>query len=166
MVPTRKFGALGVRLITLPGFRCCISLVMGSLGCSQSVAERPAVFQASRRPVLLRQKGQAVLYGDSLAGKPTASGEPHNPRAFTAAHRTLPFGSVVRVSRTDEPLSVTVRINDRGPFGDPHRIIDLSRAAAERLGMQKRGIAPVVIEVLEYPSPRGRARKPSNGPDT
>ncbi len=77
----------------------------------------------------------------------TATGERFNKRAMTAAHRTLPFGTRVRVTRADTGRSVIVRINDRGPF-KPGRIIDLSEKAAEDLGMTGRGVMPVKLEVL------------------
>lgn len=93
------------------------------------------------------QRGQASWYGRGYAGKPTASGETFRPRKRTAAHRTLPFGTVVRVTRTDTGESVRVRINDRGPFVDG-RIIDLSRRAARRIDMVKAGVAPVEVKVV------------------
>jgi rare lipoprotein A len=99
---------------------------------------------------LARQSGQASYYGNSLAGHRTASGERYDPRAFTAAHRTLPLGTTVRVTRVDTGQSVVVRITDRGPFGSAHRIIDLSHAAAERLHMIRQGVAEVHLDVLEY----------------
>ena len=102
------------------------------------------------RPALARFEGLAAYYSDSLAGRATASGEPYDPGAFTAAHRELPFGTVVRVCPVAGGASVTVTINDRGPFGDDERIIDLSRAAAAQLGMLRAGVIPVVVEVLEY----------------
>ncbi len=77
----------------------------------------------------------------------TATGERFNKRAMTAAHKTLPFGTRVRVTRADTGRSVVVRINDRGPF-KPGRIIDLSEKAAEDLGMTGRGVTPVKLEVL------------------
>jgi rare lipoprotein A len=94
-------------------------------------------------------EGKATYYGDSLAGNKTASGEVYDPRAFTAAHRTLPFGTVVRVVRLDTQRYVYVRITDRGPFGNRQRIIDLSKIAAERLGMLRAGVVKVRVEVLE-----------------
>ena len=97
------------------------------------------------------QEGQATWYSDSLAGRSTASGEPYDPQALTAAHRTLPFGTRVRVTRLDHDRSVEVRINDRGPFGRRSRIIDLSRAAAEQLEMLRAGVVRVRLEVLETP---------------
>lgn len=92
-------------------------------------------------------KGEASYYGYELAGNPTASGELFDPEEMTAAHPTLPFGTHVRVTNLHNEQTVVVRINDRGPFAKD-RIIDVSRAAAEELGMLHRGRAPVHIEVL------------------
>ena len=91
--------------------------------------------------------GEASYYADDLAGRPTASGEPHEPEALTAAHRSLPLGTRIRVTnlRTDE--SVVVRVNDRGPFAE-HRVVDLSKAAARKIGMLRRGTARVRLELL------------------
>jgi len=91
--------------------------------------------------------GLASYYADSLAGRKTASGEPYDPTELTAAHRTLPFGTVVEVTREDG-RSVVVRINDRGPFGNKKRIIDLSRRAAEEVGLIRAGVAPVTVRVV------------------
>ena len=101
-------------------------------------------------PSLLTLTGRAAYYSDRLAGRPTASGEPYEPRAFTAAHRELGFGTIVRVTPQAGGPVVYVRINDRGPFGDESRIIDLSRAAAEHLGMIRAGVIPVRVEVVEH----------------
>jgi len=92
--------------------------------------------------------GRASYYSDSLAGNPTASGEPYDPRALTAASRDLPFGTRVRVTRVDTGATVEVRVNDRGPFRDESRILDLSRAAAERLDMIRAGVVEIRAEVL------------------
>ena len=89
-------------------------------------------------------------------GETTASGEPFDKRAMTAAHPTLPFDSRVRVTDKASGKSVVVRINDRGPFV-PGRVIDLSEAAAEAIGMTHRGLVPVRLEVLAGPdSAEGR----------
>jgi rare lipoprotein A len=93
--------------------------------------------------------GKASYYADSLAGNATASGEPYDPRALTAAHPTLPFGTVVDVVRRDDGRRVRVRINDRGPFGGRGRIIDVSRAAAEQLDMIRAGVIDVSVIVVE-----------------
>lgn len=99
------------------------------------------------------QRGYATWYGTSPGqeGGPTASGERFHRSELTAAHRSLPMGTVVRVTETRSGRSVVVRINDRGPFGDRSRIIDLSEAAARRLGIIDAGVAPVTIEVLSRP---------------
>ena len=91
--------------------------------------------------------GIASYYGRKFHGRRTASGEPFDMGAFTAAHRTLPFGSLVRVTNPRSGRSVTVRINDRGPFVRG-RTIDVSRAAAQELGMIASGHAPVELELL------------------
>ncbi|PEN04945.1 septal ring lytic transglycosylase RlpA family lipoprotein [Longimonas halophila] len=91
--------------------------------------------------------GVASYYGDKFDGRTTANGETFDNNAYTAAHRTLPFGTRVRVTRTDTGAQVTVRINDRGPFVDG-RIIDLSQRAARDINMIADGLAEVRIEVL------------------
>jgi rare lipoprotein A len=90
--------------------------------------------------------GVASWYGPGFAGRRTASGEAFNPREYTAAHRTLPFGSRVRVTMNGR--SVVVRINDRGPFTGG-RVIDLSQAAAEELGLRRAGSGRVELALLD-----------------
>jgi len=94
------------------------------------------------------QHGHASYYADRFAGRPTSSGEPYDPQAMTAAHRTLPFGTIVEVTRPDG-RSVRVRINDRGPYGPHGRIIDLSRRAASALGMIRDGVVLVTLRVVD-----------------
>ena len=89
--------------------------------------------------------GKASWYGGQHHGKRTASGERFDQHALTAAHRSLPFGTRVKVTNLNNQRSVTVRINDRGPFSR-HRIIDVSRRAANELDMLGSGVAPVRIE--------------------
>ncbi len=91
--------------------------------------------------------GMASYYGDELAGNRTASGERFNPAQLTAAHRSLPFGSMVRVTNTSNGDSVIVRINDRGPFSHG-RVIDVSHAAAREIGMHRSGTARVKLALL------------------
>lgn len=95
------------------------------------------------------QMGRASYYADRLAGRRTAAGEPYDPGAYTAAHRTLPLGTFVHVARADG-RSVVVRINDRGPYAHG-RIIDLSRRAATDLGMVRAGVVDVALRVLWVP---------------
>jgi rare lipoprotein A len=94
------------------------------------------------------QRGLATFYGDEAQGGPTASGERFDKRKLTAAHRSLPLGTRVRVTNVHNGRSVEVRINDRGPYGGAKRIIDLSEAAARQLGMIDAGVVPVTVEVL------------------
>jgi rare lipoprotein A len=100
----------------------------------------------------LRTKGMASWYGQEFAGRTTANGEIFDPDLLTAAHRTLPFGSMVKVVNPRNDRSVIVRINDRGPFVES-RIIDLSYAAAARLDMINIGVAPVEIEIVSLGRP-------------
>jgi rare lipoprotein A len=95
------------------------------------------------------EKGIASWYGEPYHGRRTASGEVYDMHAVTAAHKTLPFGTVVRVERRDTGADVKVRINDRGPF-IAGRIIDLSYAAARVIGLDIDGVAPVKIRVVGW----------------
>ena len=92
--------------------------------------------------------GHASWYGEEFAHRPTASGERYDPGKLTGAHRTLPLGSKVRVTNLANGRSVLVTINDRGPYAH-RRAIDLSYGAARVLGMVRRGVAPVRIELVE-----------------
>ncbi len=95
------------------------------------------------------QKGIASWYGPKFHGKKTSNGEIYNMHAVTAAHKTLPMNTIVRVDNLDNGKSVIVRVNDRGPFvGD--RIIDLSFAAAGAIDMQKKGLANVNLTILGF----------------
>lgn len=107
---------------------------------------------ATQTPPSRWERGLASWYGAPYDGQRAASGEIYHQEAFTAAHRRLPFGSLVRVHRLDRNRSVVVRINDRGPFA-PSRVIDLSHAAALWLGIVGRGEVPVALEVVESPPP-------------
>ena len=91
--------------------------------------------------------GQASWYGPGFYGNRTASGEVLRPGTLTAAHRTLPFGTQVRVTNMGNGRSAIVRINDRGPFSG-HRVIDLAHGAASNLGLISSGVANVKLEVL------------------
>ena len=96
---------------------------------------------------VFRQQGIASWYGREYEGRPTASGEIFDSSQLTAAHPSLPFGTMVVVTNQHNQKKVTVRINDRGPFV-PARIIDVSRAAAEQLDMVVTGTAPVMVESI------------------
>lgn len=90
------------------------------------------------------ERGRASWYGEPFHGRRTASGEVFNMNDLTAAHKTLPFGTRVRVRNLITGQEVLVRINDRGPHVRG-RVIDLSRAAAERIGLLNAGVAPIVL---------------------
>ncbi len=137
-----------------------ISLLVSLAACAPSAAPlaAPVGEQLGRQGTQLTQmssqvvanrieEGLASWYGPGFAGRRTANGEIFNPSELTAAHKSLPFGTQVRVLNLENGRSVIVRINDRGPFR-PGRIIDLSRAAAERLNMVSRGVARVRLELL------------------
>lgn len=97
--------------------------------------------------------GMATWYGPGFVGRRTANGERFDPAQLTAAHRTLPFGTRVRVVSERTGDSVVVRINDRGPFGHAERIIDLSRGAARRIGLDRAGVMRVRLEIVEGSAP-------------
>jgi rare lipoprotein A (peptidoglycan hydrolase) len=117
----------------------------------------PSETAPAKETVLLTQTGQASWYGYE-GGSVTATGERYNPQAMTAAHRTLAFGSKVRVINTRTGKTAIVTINDRGPF-IRGRIIDLSQAAAEATGIKSSGVGNVRIEVLSYGSGKRKARR-------
>lgn len=93
-------------------------------------------------------EGLASWYGYHWKGKRTASGERFDPSKLTAAHRTLPFGAVLRVTNLDNDKSCEVRVNDRGPSKRSKRLIDLSREAARRLGFLGKGVTKVKLEQI------------------
>lgn len=96
------------------------------------------------------QIGVASYYGEEFHGRPTTSGEPYNMNDLTAAHPTLPIGTLVKVTNLANNKSVIVRVNDRGPF-KKNRIIDVSYQAAKQLGFLNDGTALVKIEVIKFP---------------
>ena len=96
----------------------------------------------------LKIKGEASYYGPGFHGKQTASGEIFDQDDFTCAHKSLPFGTKLKVVRVDNGSSVVVRVNDRGPYVDG-RILDLSVAAVKQIGLDKVGHAEVVATVIE-----------------
>lgn len=96
--------------------------------------------------------GKATYYGNKYTKKrKTANGEWFDKNAYTAAHKTLPFGTIVRVTNNRNGKSVNVRITDRGPFGKG-RIIDLSPIAAKDLDMLRAGVVPVIVEIISLPA--------------
>ena len=115
-----------------------------SFGTSLNLAGGPSLKEVER--------GQASFYGPSFHGRRTASGERYDQHALTAAHKTLPFGTLVRVRSLVTGKEVDVRVTDRGPF-TRGRIIDVSRAAAEALGMIGLGVKQVSLHIVESTTP-------------
>jgi rare lipoprotein A len=124
----------------LTGWMGYAGAAMGGIGCTPP--------DSSLQPSGAIEMGEASWYGPGFQGNNTASGEVFDTNAMTAAHKTLPFGTIVRVYSSTTARCAFVRINDRGPYIDG-RVIDLSRAAADAIGMES--IAPVQLEVYAAP---------------
>lgn len=122
-----------------------ITLTLATLFMSAATILSPSIAEAEPRAKTKKsaQSGKASWYGPGFHGKRTASGEKFNSNAMTAAHRTLPFGTRVRVVNKKNGRSVVVRINDRGPYAHG-RIIDLSRASAQAIGISGVGLVEMV----------------------
>ncbi len=110
-------------------------------------APEPPVQEVAVGPMRVRFSGMASWYGPGFHGRRSASGEVFNQNALTAAHPSLPFGTLLQVTNANTGSTVTVRVNDRGPYAG-HRVIDLSAGAARAIGMIRSGVAPVRVEVL------------------
>jgi len=138
-----------MKRIIISVFACYIAILL----VPQSLAAQAPMPPAGD---FFRQEGIASWYGPQFEGRPTASGEIFNSSHFTAAHPTLPFGTFLLVTNRNNNRQVSVRVNDRGPFVEG-RIIDVSQAAAEHLGMIVTGTAPVIIEAIpasgQWPPP-------------
>ena len=134
MNPSRRLAPLGLACLVLAG---CAS---GRVGAP--TVPVPANRETADDGEISR--GLASWYGEKFHGRRTASGERFDMNALTAAHPSLPFGSRVRVRNLRNGREVEVRINDRGPFTGG-RVIDLSRAAAQVLGLVQAGVGPVVL---------------------
>lgn len=130
------------RLRRLLGNASPLKTIMGK----PKVKETTAMYRVKN--YLRGYQGIASWYGPGFHGRPTASGERFNQNALTAAHRYLPFGTKVKVTNVNNGRSVTVRINDRGPFSRG-RIIDLSRGAAKAIGVFNSGTASVQVEIVD-----------------
>lgn len=135
---------------------CGLFVLIGLAGCaggSDRVRDR-AAFPAGY-PIGYTQQGMASWYGPGFHGRQTANGERYDMHQMTAAHRTLPIGSVAQVRSLSTGRAVRVRINDRGPF-TKDRIVDVSYAAAQRLGMLGPGTLEVELRVIGYQGQRER----------
>lgn len=124
--------------------------------------DREVELAALPEPPAFEQTGKASWYGPGFHGRKTASGARFNQYALTAAHRTLPLGTEVKVTNLETGRTIMVRINDRGPYVDG-RIIDLSKRAAVELGMEDAGVAPVKVEAIgDQPVEKAVASRKTN----
>jgi rare lipoprotein A len=121
--------------------------LLSLVGVLAACAPSTQAFTPTANAQGLEPEGRASWYGAEFAGRRTANGEIYDPSQLTAAHKSLPFGTYVRVTNPSSGQSVVVRINDRGPF-KPGRVIDVSRAAAEQLGMIGPGTLVVGLELV------------------
>lgn len=139
----------GLRLLLIPSFLFILGLMINSCGIVRtSTVTTGPVYDMDLETGAMLQAGIASWYGPKFHGKLTANGESYNMDDFTAAHKTLPFNTIVRVTNRENGKEVDVRINDRGPYvGD--RVIDLSRRAADEIDMIISGTAEVEIWLLE-----------------
>ena len=149
------------RRLTVLVFSSCFIFLLTLLGASARTAPGTpkAVPASSAATTVLR--GRASWYGSYFQGRRTTSGERYNRFNYTCAHKTLPFGTRLRVTNVKNGKSVVVRVSDRGPFRH-QRILDLSEAAAKPLGVVECGAATVVAEVVAPETPLGPASTPDN----
>jgi len=137
--------SLGPPLRFYPGVACFLLLFLVALLCSCAPARRPVSVPRLPEARVYREVGYASWYGKEFHGRPTSSGEIYNMYGLTAAHRTLPLGTVAEVTNLENGKSVRVKINDRGPFV-ANRFLDLSYGAAKEIGVVDKGAARVRLE--------------------
>jgi len=139
-----------------------LATLLGIIGTPAGNAEQSvALKQAPPKPEHhWYQVGRASWYGKLFQGRETASGEDYDMNAMTCAHRSLPLGSLVKVTNLRNHRSVVLRVNDRGPVPQS-RIIDLSYAAARFLGFGSRGTAPVRVDLITSDSPLAQMAFPT-----
>lgn len=175
MMPARAFGfltppldrPLGTRYARAQRLASFFALALFVLGTTLP-GDAVARSVKARAKKAKRESGVASYYGPEFAFRRTASGEMFDPHEMTAAHRTLPFGTRIRVTNLANGRRIVLRVNDRGPYRKG-RVIDVSYAAARKLGFAKRGIARVKIDVLSkgpIEGPRMAARQKPEKPRT
>lgn len=151
-------GAVALTLMCVGAFTMCDEReVHGDVRVSAAAELRPTALETSRATATMTARigkmsaslrsGLASWYGEVWQGRKTASGEVYDKNLLTACHQTLPFGTLVRVINLRNHRSVVVKINDRGNLSS-RRVIDLSSAAAEKIGLLRAGLAPVRLEVV------------------
>ena len=137
---------------------------LGAAPASKSSARTPADIPSTLRAAAPKpyQVGNASWYGKQFHGRTTASGETYDMFQFTAAHRRLPLGTLVRVTNLRNGRTLVVRVNDRGPV-PTSRIIDLSYAAAQMLGFRGKGIQKVRLDIVDEPTQVATSNPPVPG---
>lgn len=156
----RHLHPIGLALILMVGF-AGVHASTSTLSPSLEAAAVKAAAQNVNHGHAWHQVGVASWYGPQFQGRETASGQIFNMHQLTCAHRTLPLGSLVRVTDLQNHKSVVLRVNDRGPV-PKSRVIDLSYAAAGALGMRKQGLARVRIELLKSGGELAAVSSPQN----
>ena len=155
----RRFIKLAAAILAVASLAACAKTSVVSDRSEWRSAPRQAVAHHHPRPVSVVRRHDAPAHTDVASGggglasfytegTKTASGETFNSRELTAAHPSLPFGTKLRVTNVSTGQSVTVRVNDRGPYV-PGRVVDVSYSAAEQLGMVKGGVAKVKLDVVQ-----------------
>lgn len=142
----REVPRIGLGLLAARSGLSLFLLCWGFQGCAGGPQKTPPL---AGYPVGYMERGVASWYGPGFHGNKTANGERYDMHQFTAAHRTLPLGSVLQVKSLSNGRTVVVRVNDRGPFAK-QRILDLSLAAAQRLGMTGAGTDRIELRVTDY----------------
>jgi rare lipoprotein A len=150
-------GAALVFIVSFAGVKASTSILNPSL----EAAAVKAAAQNTNDGHAWHQVGIASWYGPDFQGRETASGQTFNMHDLTCAHRTLPLGSLVRVTNLQNHKSVVLRVNDRGPVPES-RVIDLSYAAARQLGMRKEGLARVRIDLIQSGAELAKVSYPPN----
>lgn len=141
--------SISIEALALSGVIAATGFLFAGSARADIARDQPAPPSLKRAEdaVMFHQRGLASWYGPHHAGRKTASGTRFNPRELTAAHKTLPLGSLISVTNLANGRQLIVRVTDRGPHIGS-RVLDLSQAAAERLGFLALGVVPVEIAVL------------------
>ena len=141
------FAAIASAVICAPAFVFAQSTVAPAAAPATPATPAPA----PAAPAAGTEQGKLAWYGSKFAGRKTASGQRYDPNALTMAHKTLPFGTMVKVTNPRNGKSVTLRVNDRGPT-QADRVGDVSLAAAKRLGMVRAGVIDAEVTVVAAPA--------------
>jgi rare lipoprotein A len=139
---------MNIRNLRSAAVTTTLSVLCVATVCAQApAASAPVAAPAATAVAPTTETGKLAWYGKKFAGRKTASGEAFNPEALTMAHKTLPFGTLVKVTNPKNNKNVTLRVNDRGPT-QPDRVGDVSYAAARKLGMLKSGVIDAELVVV------------------